>query len=71
MASSRLAHVIFKFITIAAVVNGNLLTFDGQCPFADMKPLTIDAAEIVRMKYLYLFYLNKNYFNFFEIVNQY
>ncbi|XP_044735070.1 uncharacterized protein LOC123297463 [Chrysoperla carnea] len=47
MASSRLVHTIFEFITIVAIVNGNLIKFDGQCPFDDMKPLSIDAAEIL------------------------
>ncbi|XP_044735030.1 uncharacterized protein LOC123297433 isoform X1 [Chrysoperla carnea] len=47
MNSIILIKFIVVFICILALVKGNLITLDGQCPFGDLKPAPVIAAALL------------------------
>lgn len=47
MNSIKLLKIIIGLISILAVVSGNLITLDGQCPFSQLKPASTAIVPLV------------------------
>ncbi|XP_044735081.1 uncharacterized protein LOC123297473 [Chrysoperla carnea] len=47
MNSKKLAQLFVELISIVAVTNGNFITFDGECPSADLKPSMINVLPFI------------------------
>ncbi|XP_044736860.1 uncharacterized protein LOC123298830 [Chrysoperla carnea] len=51
MNSIKVLKILLQFISSIAVINGNLITLDGECPFADLKPTPIAVVPVLKGKF--------------------